>query len=69
MCTSALCISMHRGDFLSENQYFNQEYQDTSGIFEIRAMFGDQISLEEILAQRALREDETLDLKEETAYF
>jgi len=47
---------MHRGDFMFEKKYFVQKYQDTSCIFEIRAMFGNQTSLETILAERALKE-------------
>jgi len=48
---------------MSEKKYFVQEYQDASCTFEIRAVFGDKISLDEILSQRALREAKTLDLK------
>jgi len=58
---------MHRGDFMSEKKYFVQEFQDNSCTFEIRAVFSNKISLEEILSQRALREAKTLDFKEETA--
>ena len=52
---------------MPEKNYVVQEFRDSSCTFEIRAMFGDKITLDEILAQRALREAQTLDFKEETA--
>jgi len=52
--------------FVPEKKCCVQKFQDASCTFEIRAVFGDKITLDEILAQRALQEPKTLDLKEET---
>jgi hypothetical protein len=58
---------MHRGDFMPENSYVVQEYRDTSCTYEIRAVFSNNVMLEEILVRRVIQNPETLDFKEETA--
>jgi len=47
--------------------YFVQEFQDATCTYEIRAVFGDSIRLEEVLAERVLRGSNTPEKSEETA--
>ncbi|MDR0530671.1 MAG: hypothetical protein LBG83_01195 [Oscillospiraceae bacterium] len=50
----------------TKRPYQVQEFQDASCTYEIRAVFGDQIKLEEILSARALRNLHAEDMGKES---